>query len=138
MGMATGSPVYNRNSGQNPHEPGNLHGRSGGHDNVVKPLASEPVESSHAPDIIGPYRENDHIRNMEMDLRKKSVHGKEVSSQTSGNQGSTFIKNAKSLESTGSFNEFDHIAARKMDGVASNTLESSSRLPATAKEPSTF
>ena len=49
-----------------------------------------------------------------------------------------FIKNAKSLESTGSFNEFDHIAARKMDGVASNTLESSSRLPATAKEPSTF
>lgn len=55
MGMATGSPVYNRNSGQNPYELGNLYGRSGGHDNVDKPLASEPVESSHAPDTIGPY-----------------------------------------------------------------------------------
>ncbi|CAI8597633.1 unnamed protein product [Vicia faba] len=170
MGMATGASVYNRNSSQNPHEPGNLHGRSGGHDNVVKPLASEPVESSHTSDTVGPYRvllkqhnkwdekneptnwedslttnasfvnardqpamsvqENDHISNMEMDLRKTSVHCKEVSSQTSGYQGSSFIKNAKSLESTGSFNEFDNDAARKMDGVASNTLESSSRLPA--------
>lgn len=168
MGMAAGAPVYNRNSSQNPHEPGNSHGRSGGHDPAVKPLASEPVESSHTPDTVGPYRvllkqhnnwdgkneptncedslktnesfvdmrdqvtmsvqENDHIRNMKTDLRRTSAHGKEASSQTSGNQGSSFVNNAKSLESTRSFNN-DNIASRKLDGVVSNTLETSSRLP---------
>ncbi|MCI01668.1 putative modifier OF SNC1 1, partial [Trifolium medium] len=146
---------------------GNSHGRSGGHDPAAKSLASEPVESSHAPDTVGPYRvllkqhdkwdgkneptkdslktntlfvnardqptmsvqENDHIRNTEMDLRRTSAHGKEASSQTLGNQGSSLVNNAKSLENIESFNKFDNIAARKRDGVASNTLETSPRLP---------
>ncbi|CAJ2644547.1 unnamed protein product [Trifolium pratense] len=167
MGMAAGASVYNRNPSQNPPEPGNSHGRSGGHDPAAKSLASEPVESSHTPDTVGPYRvllkqhnkwdgkneptkdslttntsfvnardqptmsvqENDHIRNTEMDLRRTSAHGKEASSQTLGNQGSSLVNNAKSLENTESFNKFDNIAARKRDGVASNTLETSPRLP---------
>jgi hypothetical protein len=62
-----------------------------------------------------------------MDLRRKSGQGKEASSQTSGNQGSISINNAKSLERTGSFNKFDNISERKRDGVASNTLGIASR-----------
>ncbi|XP_039687420.1 protein MODIFIER OF SNC1 1 isoform X2 [Medicago truncatula] len=56
MGMATGPSVQNRNPSHNPPEPGNSHGRSGGHGPAGKPLASEPVESSHTPDAARPYR----------------------------------------------------------------------------------
>ncbi|MCI25639.1 putative modifier OF SNC1 1, partial [Trifolium medium] len=74
-----------------------------------------------------PVQESDHRRNVEMDLRRKSGQGKEASSQTSGNQGSISVNNAKSLERTGSFNKFDNISERKRDGVASNTLGIASR-----------
>ncbi|XP_027329249.1 protein MODIFIER OF SNC1 1 isoform X2 [Abrus precatorius] len=56
MGMAAGPPVYNRYSNQNPPEPGNSQGRSGGYGNAGKQLPSEQVESSHPPDTAGPYR----------------------------------------------------------------------------------
>ncbi|RDX81822.1 Protein MODIFIER OF SNC1 1, partial [Mucuna pruriens] len=56
MGMAAGPPVYNRYSNQNPPEPGNSQGRSGGYGNAGKQLASEQVVSSHPPDTAGPYR----------------------------------------------------------------------------------
>ncbi|XP_004501896.1 protein MODIFIER OF SNC1 1-like isoform X2 [Cicer arietinum] len=79
-------------------------------------------------------QENDHRWNTEMDLKRTSSHGKAASSQTSGNQGSSSVNNAKSLESTGSFNRFDNISAKKTDGVASNTLEISSRLSSAPKD----
>ncbi|XP_057417880.1 protein MODIFIER OF SNC1 1 isoform X2 [Lotus japonicus] len=56
MGMASGPPVYNRYSNQNPPEPGNSQGRSGGYSNAGEQVASEQVESSHLPDTSGPYR----------------------------------------------------------------------------------
>ncbi|GAU33690.1 hypothetical protein TSUD_148400 [Trifolium subterraneum] len=162
IGRATGPSVYNWNLSHNPPESGNSHNRSGGHGPAVKPLASEPIESSHTHDTARPYRvllkqhnkldgkneptnwensftanpsyanvkdqprmpvqENDHRRNVEMDLRRKSGQAKVASSKTSGNQGSISVNNTKSLERTGSFNKFDNISERKRDGVASNTL----------------
>ncbi|XP_058787376.1 protein MODIFIER OF SNC1 1-like isoform X2 [Vicia villosa] len=71
-----------------------------------------------------PVQENDHRGNMEMDLRRISAHSKEASSQTSGNQGSISVKNTKSLESAGSF---DNISERKVDVVSSNKLGIASR-----------
>ncbi|KAK7389093.1 hypothetical protein VNO78_23925 [Psophocarpus tetragonolobus] len=58
MGMAAGPPVYNRYSNQNPPEPGNSQGRSGGYGNGGKQLTLEQVEPSHPPDsaAAGPYR----------------------------------------------------------------------------------
>ncbi|KAJ1439082.1 Protein MODIFIER OF SNC1 1 [Sesbania bispinosa] len=56
MGMASGPPVFNRYSNQNPPEPGNSQGRSGAYGNAEKHLASEQVETSHPPDTSGPYR----------------------------------------------------------------------------------
>ncbi|KAK7330510.1 hypothetical protein VNO77_24705 [Canavalia gladiata] len=56
MGMTAGPPVYNRYSNQNPPEPGNSQGISGGYGNAGKQLAPEQVESNHPPDIAGPYR----------------------------------------------------------------------------------
>ncbi|XP_027190608.1 protein MODIFIER OF SNC1 1-like [Cicer arietinum] len=176
MGMVAGASVYNRSSSQNPPEPGNSHGRSDGPNPAVKPLTSEPVESSRTPDTVGPYRvllkqhnewdgkneptnredllttnasfanvrdkptvsvqDNDQSRNMEMELRRTNARAKEASSQTSGYQGSSSVNNAKSLESTGSFNRFDNISARKTDGVASNMLEISSRPSSAPKDSS--
>ncbi|XP_061362963.1 protein MODIFIER OF SNC1 1-like [Gastrolobium bilobum] len=64
------------------------------------------------------------LRRDTMDLRRTSAHGEEASYQTLRNQGSSSsVINAKSLESKGSFNKFDDISARKLDGVASNVLE---------------
>ncbi|CAL5203309.1 unnamed protein product [Lathyrus oleraceus] len=77
-----------------------------------------------------PVHENDHRGNMEMDLRRIIAHSKEASSQTSGNQGSISVKNTKSLESAGSF---DNISERKMDVVNSNKLGIASR-PSAAKD----
>lgn len=54
MGMSTGPSVYNRYSNQNPPEPGNLQGRSGGYASG-KP-SSKQGESSHPSDTGGPYR----------------------------------------------------------------------------------
>ncbi|CAL0306808.1 unnamed protein product [Lupinus luteus] len=56
MGMAAGPPVYNRYPNQNPPEPGNSQGRSGGYGSAGKPLTSEHVEFSHPPDTAAPYK----------------------------------------------------------------------------------
>ncbi|KAK7265665.1 hypothetical protein RJT34_33288 [Clitoria ternatea] len=56
MGMAAGPPLYNRYPNQNPPEPVNSQGRSGGYGTAGKQLAPEQVESSHPPDTAGPYR----------------------------------------------------------------------------------
>ncbi|OIW00320.1 hypothetical protein TanjilG_27571 [Lupinus angustifolius] len=56
MGIAAGPPIYNRYPNQNPPEPGNSQGRSGGYGTAGKPLTSEHVEFSHPPDTAGPYR----------------------------------------------------------------------------------
>ncbi|KAL5076411.1 hypothetical protein RYX36_015395 [Vicia faba] len=71
-----------------------------------------------------PVQENDRRGKMEMDLKRISAHSKEASSQTLGNQGSISVKNTKSLESAGSF---DNISERKMDVVSSNKLGIASR-----------
>ncbi|XP_028778299.1 protein MODIFIER OF SNC1 1 isoform X2 [Neltuma alba] len=55
MGMSAGPTVYSRYSGQNPPEPGNLQGRSGGYVSSGK-QSSKQGESSHSPDTGGPYR----------------------------------------------------------------------------------
>ncbi|OIW18337.1 hypothetical protein TanjilG_31477 [Lupinus angustifolius] len=56
MGMAAGPPVYNRYPNQNPPEPGNSQGRSGGYGSAGKPLTSEHVEFSHPPGTTAPYK----------------------------------------------------------------------------------
>ncbi|KAF7838307.1 protein MODIFIER OF SNC1 1 isoform X1 [Senna tora] len=56
MAMPAGPSVYNRYPNQNPLEPGNPRGRSGGYSSAEKPLVSEQVESSHPSDSSGPYR----------------------------------------------------------------------------------
>ncbi|XP_054820579.1 protein MODIFIER OF SNC1 1 isoform X2 [Prosopis cineraria] len=55
MGMSAGLTVYSRYSVQNPSEPGNLQGRSGGCVSSGK-QSSKQGESSHPPDTGGPYR----------------------------------------------------------------------------------
>ncbi|KAG4378708.1 hypothetical protein GLYMA_17G087600v4 [Glycine max] len=177
MGMAPGPPVYNRYSNQNPPEPGNSQGGSGGYGNAGKQLTSEQVESGHPSDTAGPYRvllkhhESDrkneptnwedsettnatHVdgrgqprmtvweneqrsnyrKNEERDLRT-STRG-EVSSQSSENQvSSSSVMKAKFPESSGNIKKSDDISARKLDGVASDMLEISSK-PSASKDAS--
>ncbi|KAF7838304.1 protein MODIFIER OF SNC1 1 [Senna tora] len=52
----SGPSVYNRYPNQNPLEPGNPRGRSGGFSSAERPLASDQAESSHPSDTGGPYR----------------------------------------------------------------------------------
>ncbi|KAL2321804.1 hypothetical protein Fmac_026183 [Flemingia macrophylla] len=178
MGMAAGPPVYNRYPNQNPPEPGNSQGRSGGHGNAGKQSGSEQVEPSHPPDTAGPYRvllkqhvsdgkneptnwedsettnakyvdgrgqprmtvsENEqrsnYRKNEEMDLRT-STQGEEVSSQPSENPvSSSSVVRAKFSESSGNKKKSDDFSARKLDGVASDVLEISSR-PSAPKDAS--
>lgn len=55
MGMSGGPAVYGRYPAQNPPEPGNIQGRSGGHASSGK-QSSKQGEFNHPPDTGGPYR----------------------------------------------------------------------------------